>query len=195
MNHRRRRVILRKSFPLPDKVKEATLPMSDAQLVESIQLLWCQGRDDNFIRYTLGLSQPRWLELVGLIKTADPNPSTAERAFEELCDEYEKFRTRIESTMGELTRLLEFTSKRDPIWDYPLDLRASRRVLRDMAELNTRLMKGRMELLAAKVRLNLVAIPRESPLPLPGRPLFAGTNVRLAWELRERKLLTNGSQN
>jgi len=73
-----------------------------------------------------------------------------------------------------------------PITGWPEDIRASRRIIKDMSALDESLLRARTELLAVKLRLNMVDVP-QSPLHLPGSvdgTVFSSANVKAAWARR-----------
>jgi hypothetical protein len=171
-------------------VQEQCSQLSDSDLLDAIQLLWVQGRTDRQIRSILNLDQVRWLELITLLKTTDVDPTTAQAAFQNYSHEYEKFKLRTEAKLGKLDELLDKATERHPLGDGPMDIRAARRIIRDMSKLDEQLLRASTELLAVKVRLNLVDVP-SAPTPLLGSDdtIFKSTTLKEVWAQR----MLNGS--
>jgi hypothetical protein len=194
----RRKVILRQPLPLPDALRTDTGEPTTGNILDAIQLLWCQGRTNRECQRILNLSSAKWYELMQLLKTVNTTPQNAQQAFETFAWEYEKFKLRVEHQLTQLDELLTHCMKIDPLWGGPYDVRAASKIILSQTKLVDRLRSAAIELLAIKVRLGLVVIPeaRQLPVPLNGDdPVFTGATIKAAWA--QRTLLNgplNGSQ-
>jgi hypothetical protein len=190
-------------FPLPDKLRSKIPVVENTdELLDSIQLLWCQGRTDRQCRQILRISQAHFIELIALLKTTSVRAETAEQAYAQFVDEYTKFKLRAEGRLAQLNDLLDKVQKPDPMGDKLWYTTGKiRSIIRNMSRLDKQLRDASVELLSIKIRLGLVIPPNQKPEqaqkylpgePLPEQALFSSNNVREAWKQR---LLSNGNGN
>src|SRR5262245_10200890 len=134
---RRRLALIRRPIPLPLPEMQT---VTDHDLAESIQKLWVTGRSDLQVKRTLNLSDSRFLQLVSLIKTTNVDPETARSAYSSYVYEYEKFKLRAEARLDALASLLEKSTERHPLLDFPRDLRGAHLIVKSMSQLDTELL-------------------------------------------------------
>jgi hypothetical protein len=107
----RKRLTIGRSLHLinsqPISLPEVMKTGPDYELCESITKLWCTGKSDREVENILNLTDTKFLELVALIKTTDTGPQTAQATYAGYVYEYEKFKSRTESRLDELSNLLK----------------------------------------------------------------------------------------
>lgn len=204
---RRKRVSLKRAqLPLPEGLV-TTPPVRDLTVaIESIRLLWLQGRCDAEVRRILGLNIDQFREAKELMRTMRVDRETAEEAFARCCDTHEKFKAVQEENLKILICLYESATKRDPLDDRPYDIRAARRILHDIQNCHVIIKESDTLLLSIKTQLGLITrvnfngdgnrgsnfngSNQTSDGNGDDSKLFSSTTIKEAWKRRNEAVLS-----
>ena len=183
---RKRAALKRRKMPLPAKLSVNSVH----DKINSIRLLWLQGRCDAEVRRTLNIGIEEFRHLKELMQTVKLDRETAQAAFENYAEEHEKFRARQEETLGVLARLMEAAIVRHPMGDSPKDIRAARRTAHDIAAISESILQSQQLLLSIKTKLGLIDMGSESGDGEDDSMLFKSSSIREVWKAREARDVT-----
>lgn len=175
--------------------------------IKRIRLMWAKGWTDIQIRRTLNLNWSKWKNRLRVMRAVPPDEDVI-RTWQRYFLENEKFKARQEIRLRRLTTLYTkateevtvSTSGSNSSYTRPRDLKAAKDLQVAMGEIDERIRTAEAQLVILKQRLGVMD-DHGGGSGIGDMP-FTSTNIRDAWERRNRKrqqiedaMIVRGSNN